>query len=95
MSAKTSSSGVEVNFEISTDSSEDSVMLSQVLQAGLLVRKYMAKQSSASNPANPALAEILDHISVTPNNSLVDVALELPNDQLRDLILQRTFSGGN
>ena len=88
VSAKASSSTVAVRFEIATDTPQDSVMLSQILQASVLVRKYLAKESS---PSDPALAAVLDHLSVTPNNSLVDVSIDVPNDQLRDLILARAF----
>jgi len=87
-SAKSSSSNVVVRFEIATDTPQDSVMLSQILQASVLVRKYLAKESS---PPDPALVTILDHFSATPNNSLVDVSFDVPNDQLRDLILTRAF----
>jgi hypothetical protein len=92
MSAKASSSDVEVRFEIATDTPEDSVMLTQILQASLVLRKYLAAQA---HPPATALAGIIDEVSVTPNSSLVDLSLDLPLDQLRDLILQRAFSSGN
>jgi hypothetical protein len=92
MSAKASSSDVEVRFEIATDTPEDSVMLTQILQASLVVRKYVAAQA---HPPATALAGIIDEVSVTPNNSLVDLSLDVPVNQLRDLILQRVFSAGN
>jgi hypothetical protein len=95
MTAKVSSSDVTLHFEIATDTPEDSVMLTQILQAGLLVRKYMAKQSSPSNQPNLALAALLDHVSVTPNSSLVELSLNVTEEQIRDLILQRTFSPGD
>jgi hypothetical protein len=81
---------VEVKFAITTDSSEDSAMLAQILQAALMYRKYSAQSET---PANPALATALDKVSVTPQSATVNVSIDLANDQLRDLILQRTFAG--
>jgi hypothetical protein len=91
LSAKASSSAVEVRFEIATDTPEDSVMLSQILQAALVVKKYLAKQAT---PPGPALAAILERVSVTPNNSLVDISIDVQEGQVRDLILERAFSSG-
>ncbi|MGA8035897.1 MAG: hypothetical protein WA823_14430 [Candidatus Acidiferrales bacterium] len=90
LTADASSSDIEVHFQITTDSSKDSVMLSQILQAALMIRKYLAQSET---PPNPALAAALDHVSVTPQAAAVDVSIDIPNDQLRDLILQRTFAG--
>jgi hypothetical protein len=91
LSAKASSSDVEVKFEIATDTPQDSVMLSQILQAGLVVKKYLAKQAT---PPSLALAAILERVSVTPNSSLVEISIDVLESQLRDLILERAFSSG-
>ncbi len=90
LTADVTDSSVSVKFQIETDTPEDSVMLSQILQSAILVKKYMAKSAS---PPNPALASALDKFSVAPQGAVVGLSIELPNDQLRDLILQRTFAG--
>jgi hypothetical protein len=90
LTADAKDSGVALRFHIETDSATDSVLLSQILQAAVVARKYIAKSAT---PPNAALAAALDKVSVTPQSVVVDVAIDLPTDQLRDLLLQRTFAG--
>ena len=90
LTADVTDSSVSVKFQIETDTPEDSLMLSQILQSAILVKKYMAKSAS---PPNTALAAALDKFSVAPQGATVALSIELPNDQLRDLILERTFAG--
>jgi hypothetical protein len=50
-----------------------------------MVRKYMAKEDS------PAMAKLLDGVSITPNSSSVEVSLDATDDPLHSLLLQRNL----
>ena len=81
-----SSTDTELDVLIDCASLNDSLLFSQVLQAGLLLRKYQARQGK------PVLAETLDDVNIAPNGNLVDVSIELSNDRLIGLIEENAFA---
>jgi len=81
-----SSNATEVHLEITCASPSDSLFLSQILQAGLLLRKYEA----AGN--EPILQETLDGVSVAAQQNQVDVLIQLSNEQLIGLVEEGAFS---
>ena len=82
------SSGIELDFQAASASREDAILVSQLLQAGVLLRRY---QTNTEN--NPTLAQLLDTLRITANGNLLDVSLDLTDDQLISLIEHNTFTG--
>jgi hypothetical protein len=80
------SSDFELDFQGATASSDDAVLLSQLLQAGLLYRQYEVMQT------NPDLAKILGGISVASNGVRLSLSISLTDDQVLSLIEHNTFS---
>ncbi|MHB8411878.1 MAG: hypothetical protein ACYDDI_08005 [Candidatus Acidiferrales bacterium] len=79
------STGLDAEFHAISGSPQDAVALSQLVQAGVLVRQYQASQT------NPALARILGAISVAPSGSQLNISLALTNDQIIALIQRNLF----
>ena len=79
--------GVEVEFQATSPSLADAALLSQLLQAGILLRQYQA-----SSGENPDLSAMLNTVSVRANGNLLDISLQLTNDQLVSLIEHNSFS---
>jgi hypothetical protein len=82
----TASSGVDTKFQAVCGSTQDANTLSQLMAAGLLVKKYQASKD------NPDLAQLLDQASVTPSGDRVVIALSVSDDQMTSLIQKNTFS---
>jgi hypothetical protein len=82
----TPSSGVDSKFQAVCASSQDANTLSQLMAAGLLVKKYQASKD------NPDLAQLLDQASVTPAGDRVVIGLSVSDDQMTSLIQHNTFS---
>ncbi len=78
---------IELDFQADSDSPSDAALTSQLLQAGVLIRRYQANSED-----NPELAKLLDAFHITANGNLLDISLELTNDQLISLIEHNTFS---
>jgi hypothetical protein len=81
-----SSSGVDSKFQAVCGSPQDANTLSQLMAAGLLVKKYQASKD------NPDLAQLLDQTSVTPSGERVVIALSVSDDQMTSLIRRNTFA---
>lgn len=81
------SSDIEVDFQTTSPSKEDAIVVTQLLQAGVLLRRY---QTSAAN--NPGLAQLLDTVRIVAEDNLLDVSFELTNDQMVSLIEHNTFT---
>jgi hypothetical protein len=81
-----SSSGVDSKFQAVCGSPQDANTLSQLMAAGLLLKKYQAAKD------NPDLAQLLDQTSVTPTGDRVAVALTVSDDQMTSLIRRNTFA---
>ena len=82
------SSDLEAHIELISDSPEACATISQLLQAGVLLRRYQASQS------DPQLADLLGGVRIAPNGEGLEVSLSISNDQLVDLIKHNTFSIG-
>lgn len=78
--------GVDARFQAVCDSSDDANLLSAALQAGIMVRRYQEQQS------NPALANLLEEVKVTPSGDRLKVEAPVSQDQLLSLIRSKAFS---
>jgi hypothetical protein len=80
------SSGIDGKFQAICGSTQDANTLAQLLQAGLLYKRYQASKD------NPELAEMLDKASVAPSGDRVTINLALTDDQMSSLIKHNTFA---
>jgi hypothetical protein len=80
------SSNIEVEFQADSASPNDAVVLSQLLEAGLLSKRYQSGQY------DPELAKTLDSIQISPNGSHLDVFLHISDDQMLMVIEHNAFS---
>jgi hypothetical protein len=79
-------SGIDGKFQAVCGSSGDANTLSQLMQAGLLYKKYQA------NKDNPELGQLLDQASVSPSGDRVVINMTLSDDQMTSLIKKNTFA---
>jgi hypothetical protein len=77
---------VHLSFQAVSATPLDALILSQLLQAGVLLRRYQASQD------NPDLASILDEVSIGAAGSQLGISLSLTDDQLKSLIAYDTFT---
>lgn len=82
----TASSGIEGKFQVVCGSSQDANTLSQLMQAGLLYKKYQATKD------NPELGQLLDQASVSPSGDRVLIDMNVSDDQMTSLIKKNTFA---
>ena len=80
------SSNIEVEFQANSASPNDAVVLSQLLEAGILSKRYQSGQY------DPELAKTLDSIQISPNGSHLDVFLHISDDQMLMVIEHNAFS---
>lgn len=80
-----SSSGIDGKFQAVCGSPEDANTMAQLLQAGLLYKRYQAKD-------NPDMADMLDKARVLPSGDRVILNLTLTDDQMASLIKHNTFA---
>jgi hypothetical protein len=79
-------SGIDGKFQAICGSPEDANTLAQLLQAGLLYKRYQAGKD------NPDLADMLDKASIVPSGDRVILNLALTDDQMSSLIKHNTFA---
>jgi hypothetical protein len=79
------SSGIDGKFQTVCGSPEDANTMAQLLQAGLLYKRYQAKD-------NPDMADMLDKARVSPSGERVILNLTLTDDQMASLIKHNTFA---
>jgi hypothetical protein len=79
------SSGIDGKFQSICGSPEDANTMAQLLQAGLLYKRYQAKD-------NPDMADMLDKARVVPSGDRVILNLTLTDDQMASLIKHNTFA---
>ena len=79
------SEDIELDFQVDSASPSDAIVLSQLLEAAMLSRRYQASQD------NPDLAKILDGMRITPDGSHLDLSLSMTEDQMSTLIERNTF----
>lgn len=80
-----SSSGIDGKFQAVCGSTEDANTMAQLLQAGLLYKRYQAKD-------NPDMADMLDKARVLPSGDRVILNLTLTDEQMASLIKHNTFA---
>jgi len=81
----TASSGIDGKFQAVCGSTVDANTMAQLLQAGLLYKRYQAKD-------NPEMADMLDKARVLPSGDRVIINLTLTDDQMAALIKHNTFA---
>lgn len=79
-------SGVDAKFQAVCSTPDDANLLSAALQAGVMYRKYQEQQS------NPALANALDQLRVTPSGDRLMVDAPVSQDQILSLIRSKVFA---
>ncbi len=82
----TSSSGIEAKFQAVCALPEDANTLSQLMTAGLLLKKYQASKD------NPELGQLLDQANVSPSGERVIIRMSVTDDQMTALIRKNTFA---
>jgi hypothetical protein len=82
----TASSGIDGKFQAICGSPEDANTLAQLLQAGLLYKRYQAGKD------NPDLADMLDKARIVPSGDRVILNVALTDDQMSSLIKHNTFA---
>jgi hypothetical protein len=80
------SSGIDGKFQAVCGSTEDANTMAQLLQAGLLYKRYQAGKD------NPDFADMLDRARVVPSGDRVIINLALTDDQMASLIKHNTFA---
>jgi hypothetical protein len=78
---------IELDFQAQSASSSDAILISQLLQAGVLMRRYQTNSED-----NPEMGKLLDTLHIGANGNPLDISLELTNDQLTSLVEHNTFS---
>jgi hypothetical protein len=79
------SSGIDGKFQSICGSPEDANTMAQLLQAGLLYKRYQSKD-------NPDMADMLDKARIAPSGDRVILNLALTNEQMASLIKHNTFA---
>lgn len=79
-------SDLEAKIQAVCGTTDDANTLGQLLQAGLLLKKYQTQKE------NPDLAGLLDQVHVTPGGDRVTLQMSLSDDQMASLIKRNTFS---
>src|SRR5258705_12665158 len=78
-------SGIDGKFQSICASPEDANTMAQLLQAGLLYKRYQSKD-------NPDMADMLDKARVAPAGDRVILNLALTNQQMGSLVKHNKFS---
>jgi hypothetical protein len=80
------SSGVDAKFQAVCGSTQDANTLSQLVQAGLLYKKYQASKE------NPEFGQLLDQTNVVPSGDRLVIGMSVSDDQMTALIRRNTFA---
>jgi len=79
---------INVELQAASPSSKDAVLLSQLLQAGVLMRRNLMTGND-----NPEMSNLLDTMQIGANGNNLDIHFAMTDDQLLSLIEHNTFSG--
>lgn len=79
-------SGVDAKVQIVCGSTDDANVMAQLLQAGMLYKRYQAGKD------NPDMAQMLDQAKVTPSGDRLNVRMSVSDDQIAKLIQNNTFA---
>src|SRR5215467_1106078 len=80
------SSGVDAKVQTVCGSTDDANVMAQLLQAGLLYKRYQAAKE------NPEMAQLLDQAKVTPSGDRLTVRMSVNDDQIGQLLKNNTFA---
>ena len=80
------SSDLEAHFQLVSSAPDDAATIAQLLQAGVLMKQFEARNS------DPELSALLGSVRVVPNGEGLEVSFSVSNDQLVSLIKRNTFS---
>lgn len=80
------SSGLDAKIQAVCGSTDDANTLGQLLQAGLLYKRYQAQKD------NPDLAQLMDGVRITPGGDRVTLSMSLSDDQMTSLIKHNSFT---
>ncbi|HXL23888.1 MAG TPA: hypothetical protein VOA78_15600 [Candidatus Dormibacteraeota bacterium] len=80
------SNGVEAKVQIVCGSTEDANTMAQLLQAGLLYKRYQAGKE------NPDMATMLDSAKVSPAGDRLSVRMNVSDEQIAKLIQSNSFA---
>jgi hypothetical protein len=80
------SSGVDAKVQTVCGSTDDANVMAQLLQAGLLYKRYQAAKE------NPEMAQLLDQTKVTPGGDRLTVRMSVNDDQITQLLKNNTFA---
>jgi hypothetical protein len=78
-------SGVDAKLQTVCGSTDDANVMAQLLQAGLLYKRYQSKD-------NPEMAQLLDQAKVTPGGNRMTVRMSASDDQIAQLLKNNTFA---
>lgn len=81
----TASSGVDAKVQAVCANTQDANTLSQLITAGLLYKKYQAKD-------NPEFGQLLDQAQVSPAGDRIEIRMAVSDDQMSSLIRKNTFA---
>lgn len=81
------SSDIELHFQAACDSPTNALLISQLLEAGVLMRRYQMKDLNDAE-----LDGLFDALRIGPDGTLVDISLELTDEQVTDLIEHNVFA---
>ena len=76
---------MEANIRAVAGSPQDAIVLSQLAQAGLMLRQYQVTES------NPDMAQILGGVSIAPSGNQLNIWFTLTEDQLIALVQHNSF----
>jgi hypothetical protein len=77
---------LDLHFQLISSSPEDAATISQLLQAGILLRQFDARDSDTD------LATLLASVRVMPNGEGLETSFAVTSDQLVSFIKRNTFS---
>ena len=79
------SNGVDAKIQTICGSTDDANVMAQLLQAGLLYKRYQLKD-------NPDMAQLLDQARITPAGDRMTLRMSVSDDQMSSLIQRNTFA---
>ena len=77
---------IDARFQAVCDAPETANVFSNLLQAGLMLRRYQENQS------NPDLAKTIEDIRITPRGERLDIRVALSEEMLAALLRRNTFA---
>ncbi len=79
-------SDLDARFQLISSSPDDAATIAQLLQAGVLLKQFEARNS------DPGLSALLSSVRVVPNGEGLEVSFAVSSDQVVSLIKRNTFS---